>query len=144
MLREPGLTLVYSDQPLNELSDRELNNSYERRTLIDKSLADHYSEFFSGMIGGSASPKKSAPQALRDAAVRLDELKPEASGFSFFDKRIIGLVKSEGETSVDELFKLLTDEDGDDAFWGDTAFARRVMDVIERSDDLKIINGRVS
>jgi hypothetical protein len=144
VLREPGLTLVYSDQHLDKLSDLELNNRYARRTLIDKPLADHYSEFFSGMIGGSATPKKSAPQALRDAAVRLDELKPEPSGLSFFDRRIIALVKSEGEISVDELFKLVTDQDGDDAFWGDTAFTRRVMDLIKRCEDLKIINGRVS
>ena len=64
MLREPGLSLVYSDVHLNKLSDIELNYRYERRTLIDRPLADHYSDFFSGMIGGSASPEKSA-QACR-------------------------------------------------------------------------------
>lgn len=137
--REGGVWQAFSDRHLSTLSDEELRARFERRTMVDGDLCDHYHQFFCEIGQGALpQPLPSAPQALRDAAERWRSLQPDASGFSAFDRRLIALIKREDPISVRALFDQLQEEDGDDAFMSDLAFHARITSLAERSDEIEL------
>lgn len=139
--REGGVLQVFSDRHLARLSDHELTSRYERRSMIDRDLADHYGHFFERIgKGADPTPDRAAPQALIDAAERWRSLQPDASGFSDFDRRMLELIKRHAPIDVRALFERLQEEDGDDAFMSDLAFHSRITSLAERSDDIDLSN----
>ncbi len=143
--RDGGVWLVYSDHHLSSLTNDELRARYERRTMIDADLCDHYGQFFTEIGQGAVpQPLRSAPQALQDAAVRWRSLQPDATGFSDFDRRLLELIKRHGPIDVRALFDLLQEEDGHDAFMSDLAFHSRITSLAKRSDDIELTDKMIA
>lgn len=139
--REGGVTHVFSDRHLSTLTDDELRARLERRTMIDLDLAEHYVDFFVGIgQGADPKPRRSAPQALIDAAERWRSLQPDDTGFSDFDRRMLELIKRHAPIGVRALFDALQEEDGNDAFMSDLAFHSRITSLAEQSDDIDLSN----
>ncbi|RPI65781.1 MAG: hypothetical protein EHM43_03295 [Ignavibacteriae bacterium] len=142
---EPGVTLVFSDQHLHTLTDDELRNRFDRRMIVDRDLLDHYRAFYQTFSEGRVpQPETSAPTVLHDAAARLQELEPGPDGLSAFDRSIIALVKREGPISVHALLQLVNDALGNDAFWSDLAFVRRLREVALRDPSFILESETVS
>ena len=137
--REGGVTHVSSERHLTSLDDDELRSRLERRSMIDLDLAEHYVDFFVGIgQGADPKPRRSAPQALIDAAERWRTLQPDDSGFSDFDRRLLDLIKHHAPINVRALFDTLQEEDGNDAFMSDLAFQSRVTSLAERSSEIEL------
>lgn len=137
---EPGVSVVHSDVHLVHLTDEELLSRYERRSMVDRTMAQHYADFLYAV----EAPSLQAPTVLHDAHVQRQRLQPGPDGLSDFDHEVIDRIKRVGSVSVHALLREVNDAMGNDAFMSDLAFLRRIREVASRLPSLTIDGDIVS
>jgi hypothetical protein len=131
---EPGTSLVHSDVHLVHLTDEELMSRYDRRSMVDREMAQHYADF----LVAAESPSLQAPTVLHDAYRQRLRLLPGPDGFSDLDLELIDRIKRASAISVHALLRDVNDAMGNDAYLSDLALLRRIREVALRLPSLTI------
>lgn len=137
---DPGVSAIVSQKHLSSLTNDELKQRFERRTPFDLHTATQYALFFDSCSGEAPSPFASpvASMPLIDAAIQMSKLIPGPSGNSTFDNEMLEVIKRAGIITVNALFTQVNTAAGDDAFWSDASFARRISLLAERSTAINL------
>lgn len=137
---ESGITLLHSDEHLSGLTDEVLMSRYQRRSFVDRELAQHYVDFFTS----DTPPTMQAPTVLRDAYLQRQRLHPGPDGFSDLDQELIDRIKRAGSINVYALLRDVNNALGNDAYMSDLAFLRRIREVASRMPSITIDGDIVS
>lgn len=129
--------LVDTTKHLNYRTDSELVYAGRTPQTLTRETITPYLEFWRQVThDDTSSTQTPAPAPLQVARRQWLELQPGDDGLSTFDRRILTMIERRGSVPIDVLFQQINAEEGDAAFWGDTPFIARIMDLTQKVPSL--------